>query len=66
MVRIVEIRQTINDTNLLQNIYGINELTHRLIRTIEKIPDLNMEDLEYLNYAVERSKLLLQRVYEFI
>ena len=62
----MEVRETVSDSNLLENMYETNRLTKEIIETLLHIPDLNMADLKHLNIVVERSKSLLEKVYEFI
>jgi len=66
MVKVMELRETIRDSSLLENVYSINQLTAKIITTLERVEDINILDFQYLNVAVEKSKITLEKAYGLI
>lgn len=66
MVKIIEIKQTLEDSSLIDNIYKINRLTSKIIRTLQMTDGLNIDDFNYMNVVAERSKIALEKVYRLI
>ena len=64
--KVVEIKTAIDDSTLLDNIYEINKLTQKMLRTLEFTPDLNYDDYNYFNIVANKSKRALEKVYELI
>lgn len=66
MIKVVEIQETVTDSNLIENIYSINLLGRKLIRSLEMIDGLNINDFDYMNVAVERCRIGLEKIYGLI
>ena len=61
MVKIVEIKETLQDTTLLDNIYLIDKIIKEIINQTEFITDLNKDDYNYINIILEKIKINLNK-----
>ena len=56
MLKIIELRETLEDTSLIDNLYKVNKLTKELIKQTEFITELNKTDFDYINIIMEKTK----------
>lgn len=63
MVRILEIKETLLDSALVENIYKIKDLTERIIEELELQRELNKDDYNYLEIILDKTKTNLQKSY---
>ena len=61
MIKIVEIKETLQDTTLLDNIYSIDKIVKEIIKRTEFITDLNQDDYNYINIILEKIKINLNK-----
>ncbi len=61
MVKIVEVKETLQDTTLLDNIYSIDKIVKEIIKQTEFIIDLNKDDYDYINIILEKIKTNLNK-----
>ena len=61
MVKIVEIKETLENTALLDNIYAIDKIVKDIIKQTEFIEDLNIDDYNYINIILEKIKNNLKK-----
>ena len=66
LLKVVEVRETLEDTSLIDNLYEVNKLTKELIRQTEFITELNKTDFDYINIIMEKTKNNLEKVKELI
>lgn len=66
MIKVYEITETISDSKLMDNLYSINKITKELIKQTEFIQDINKDDLDYINIALEKIKINLEKAYLII
>ncbi len=66
MLKIIELRETLEDTSLIDNLYKVNKLTKELIKQTEFITELNKTDFDYINIIMEKTKNNLEKVKELI
>ena len=66
MLKIIELRKTLEDTSLIDNLYKVNKLTKELIKQTEFITELNKTDFDYINIIMEKTKNNLEKVKELI
>lgn len=62
MVKILEVKETLEDTTLIDNIYLINGIIKDIIKQTEFITELNKDDFNYLNIVLEKTKTNLRKV----
>ena len=63
MVKILEVKNTLTDTPLIDNIYELNKLTQQIIKQTDFIIDLAQDDYNYLNIVLEKTKQNLKKAY---
>lgn len=61
MVKIIEVKETLQDTTLLNNIYSIDKIVKEIIKQTEFITDLNKDDYNYINIILEKIKTNLNK-----
>ena len=66
MLKVVEVRETLEDTSLIDNLYKVNKLTKGLIRQTEFVSELNKTDFEYINIVLEKTRTNLEKVLKII
>ncbi len=66
MLRIIEIKETLEDTSLIDNLYKVNKLTKELIKQTEFIEELNKTDFDYINILMEKTKYNLEKISKII
>lgn len=62
MVKILEVKETLEDSKLIDNIYLINGIIKDIIKQTEFITELNKDDFNYLNIVLEKTKTNLRKV----
>ena len=66
MVKIIEIKETIFDSKLIDNVYAINKIINNFINQTEFTTELNRDDYNYINIILEKSKVNLQKAFEIM
>ncbi len=66
MSKVVEIKETITDSDLVENIESIKELIGKLDYMKDYIIEFNKTDYDYLNIATENIKLNLDKINSFV
>jgi len=63
MMKIIEVKETLFDTQLADNIYSINKIVKQIINQTEFVTELNRDDYNYLNVVMEKVKIALNKAY---
>ena len=66
MIKILEIKETLFDSQLVKDIYELNQLTKQMINKIESIEDINYDDFKYLQILLEKTKIGLKKANEIL
>lgn len=66
MLKIVEIKETTDNSNLVDNIYSINKIIKNIITDTEFIFELNKDDYDYLKIVLQKTRKNLDIVYAII
>lgn len=66
MLKIVELKETIKDSNLTNNIYDIQKIIQKMILNLEFIEEINKDDYNYLEILTEKSKTALEKTLEIM
>lgn len=66
MLKIVEIKQTIYDSDMIQNLHAIQRISQDIQNEMQFIPELNKDDYQYLDVVLEKVKVNLLKVYNLI
>lgn len=62
MIKIIELKETIEDSSFLDNIYKIQKLNRKIINKTEYIKELNKDDYKYISILAEKSKIALEKI----
>ena len=63
MVRVVELKEILINSNAYENIYKIKDLSENIIEELELLQEVNKDDYNYLELILEKTKINLQKVY---
>ncbi len=66
MLKIVELKETIKNSNLTNNIYDMQKIIQKMILNLEFIEELNKDDYNYLKILTEKSKIALEKTLDII
>lgn len=66
MIKIIEVKETIFDSKLVDNIYAVNNTINNIINQTDYITELNRDDYNYLNIIMEKTKINLDKVSEVL
>lgn len=62
MLKVVELKQTTNKSNLICNMYSIRVLIQDIIKVIEKENELNYDDYIFTDMVLDRVETALQKI----
>lgn len=63
MVRVVELKEIVINSNVYENIYKIKDLSENIIEELELLQEVNKDDYNYLELILEKTKINLQKAY---
>ena len=66
MSKVVEIKETITDSNLVENIESIKDLINKLDYKKNYLIEINKNDYDYLNISTETIRLNLEKMNTFV
>ena len=66
MLKIVELKETIKNSNLTNNIYDMQKIIQKMILNLEFIEEINKDDYNYLEILTEKSKIALEKSLDII
>lgn len=66
MVKIIEIKETIFDSQLLDNIYAIDKTIKEIMNETNFITELNRDDYNYINIILEKTRINLEKAFEIL
>lgn len=66
MLKIVEIKQTIYGSNMMENLHTIQKLSQDILNEIQFIQEINIDDYQYLDVVLEKTKVNLLKVYNLV
>lgn len=66
MLKIVELKETIKDSNLTNNIYDMQKIIQKIILNLEFIEEINKDDYNYLEILTEKSKTALEKTLDIM
>ena len=62
-MHLIEVRQTLYDTEVTRDILDINKLSQRLNQYLEQTEDLSYCDFAYISALTSKAKTLLYKAY---
>ena len=66
MLKVVELKETVTNSNLVENIESIKESITKLDYMKDYLIDINKTDYDYLNISTETIKLNLEKINSFV
>lgn len=66
MVKIIEIKETIFDSQLVDNIYAIDKTIKGIMNETDFITELNRDDYNYINIILEKTRINLEKAFEIL
>ena len=66
MLKIVEVKQTIYDSDMIQNLHTIQRISQDILNEMQFIPELNKDDFQYLDVVLEKTKVNLVKIYNVV
>ncbi len=66
MLKIVELKETIKDSDLTNNIYDMQKIIQKIILNLEFIEEINKDDYNYLEILTEKSKIALEKTLDIM
>lgn len=66
MVKIIEIKETIFDSQLVDNIYAIDKTIKEIMNETNFITELNRDDYNYINIILEKTRINLEKAFELL
>ncbi len=62
-MHLLEIRQSLENTSIEQDIYASNKILKKLSKLIDNSADLPIDDYTYISALLSKSKILLDKAY---
>ena len=66
MIKIVEVKEPITDSSIIDNLYHIQKLVKYMINLTEFIEESNKTDMDYINIILDKTKVNLQKIYSIL
>lgn len=66
MVKIIETKETIFDSQLVDNIYAIDKTIKGIMNETDFITELNRDDYNYINIILEKTRINLEKAFELL
>lgn len=66
MLKIIEIKETLEDSKFVDNIYNIQRINKDIINKTEYIIELNKDDYNYISILAEKSKIALEKINQIL
>lgn len=66
MLKIIEVKETLCDSKLVDNIYETQKIIANIINETEFILDINKDDYNYINIIMEKTRSNLEKVYKLL
>lgn len=63
MVRIVELKENLLNSSVIDNIYNIKNLSENIIEELELQREINKDDYNYLEIILEKIRRNLEKAY---
>ena len=62
MLKIIEIKETIEDSPFIDNIYKIQKLNREIINKTELTTEINKDDYNYISILAEKARIILEKI----
>ena len=62
MLKIIEVKEELDNSTLVDNVYEIHKMIQHMIQDTEYITEINKDDYNYLNIVMEKRKNNLEKI----
>lgn len=62
MLKIIEIKETLENSRFLDNIYKIQKLNRKIINKTELTTEINKDDYDYISILAEKARIILEKI----
>lgn len=66
MIKLIQVKETVEDTKITEDMYCIEALIHSIIQQIEFNKELNYDDFKFTQAVFKKVKSALKKVNEVI
>ena len=66
MVKIIEVKQTLYGSDMIENLHTIQRISQDILYELQFIQEINKDDYQYLDVVLEKTKVNLLKVYNLI
>ncbi len=66
MLKIVEVKQTIYGSDMIENLRTIQRISQDILNEIQFIQEINIDDYQYLDVVLEKTKTNLLKIYGLV
>lgn len=63
MVRVVELKEMVLNSNAYENSYNIKNISEQIIEQLELLQEVSKDDYNYIELILEKTKINLQKAY---
>ena len=62
MLKIIEVKEELDNSTLVDNVYEIHKMIQHMIQDTEYITEINKDDYNYLNIVMGKTKNNLEKI----
>ena len=62
MLKIIEVKEELDNSTLVDNVYEIHKMIQHMIQDTEYITEINKDDYNYLNIVMGKTKKNLKKI----
>lgn len=62
MLKIIEVKEELDNSTLVDNVYEIHKMIQHMIQDAEYITEINKDDYNYLNIVMGKTKNNLEKI----
>lgn len=66
MLKVVEVKQTIYGSDMIENLHTIQRISQDILNEIQFIQEINIDDYQYLDVVLEKTKTNLLKIYGLV
>lgn len=66
MIKVLEIKETLADSELIEDIYKVEKLNKDIIKQLEANNELDIADFRFMSLIFRRTEIALQKVYTLL
>ena len=66
MLKIIEVKETRFNSQLVDNIYAIDKTIKNIINETDFVTELNKDDYNYINIILEKTRINLEKAFDLL